>query len=111
MKRIIRLLVMCLITSNAFANGESGIKSVHEIYAMKDGVKIISSEGSWDNPDNCDVSSALVIPHDHLAYDALLSMALSIQARGIKLRAWVDGCFNWGGATYPQVWGISSYSN
>ncbi len=113
MKNVFYLLCVISIfcTSNLYANGYSGTKQISEIYAYKDGVRIKSSEGNWDNPDNCLNPSTLMIPIEHEAYDTLVSLTLAVQARGVPFRAYLNGCVTIGTSSYPKIWGVYSDTN
>ena len=106
------LLVLSLIqTPASLAGGNSGVGNIEWIYQRSlDGLLAVKKAGGdWSNPDNCASSDRIVLTKDNPSRSEFYSALLSSKMANKEINAWLSGCVNWNGITYPVISGLYTY--
>ena len=79
----------------------TGWYPVNQVYTYSTGAVFIglNPSSAHSNPDGCVSSSWLLTPHDQANVKEIYQMALTAQAAGLKINAYVSGC----AGNYPQI--------
>lgn len=92
------------------AEGFSGVQKIGVLHNNASGhVQIFGAVGAWNNPDSCDVSDRLILQRSHSQWKELFATVLSAQMTETDFSAFLNGCVDVGGVTYPKVVNINTY--
>lgn len=104
-------VAVLVFSSLCLAAGQSGQGNIDHIYQRSfDGhLYVKKAGGSWNNPDGCASSDRLVLVRDNPSRSEFYSAILAAQLANRQISAWISGCIDWGGTTYPEISGLSVY--
>lgn len=109
--RTVACITLVLLASSALAGGRSGAGKIEQTYQRSsDGLLAVHKVGGdWDNPDSCDASDRIVITRDNESRAEFYSAILAALMAGREIDAWLNGCVDWSGTTYPNISGLYNY--
>lgn len=95
----------------AHAAGSSGIGTISYMYQRSsDGLLgIHKAGGNWSNPDSCQDSSRIVLKRDNISRAEFYSALLAAKMANKEIAAFLAGCVDWNGVTYPVIIGLYTY--
>jgi hypothetical protein len=111
MKTLLKTLLAAsfILPSLASAGGTSGVQTISRLIVNEDGkIAIIGTNGSWENPDNCDQSNRLYFfSADENGIISDLNAQFSASVIAAKLKAnpvsfFLNGCVDVAGTTFPK---------
>ena len=71
---------------------------------------IYKENSVWDNPDTCGASDKIVLTkNDNGSRSEFYSALLAAQTANRNIKAFLVGCVDWNGVTYPKIEGLYSY--
>lgn len=111
-KMLISIFITMLLDVNlSYAAGDSGTGSISYMYQRSfDGLLGVHKVGGdWSNPDECDNSSRIVLKRDNPSRSEFYSSILAAKMAKTEIAAFLDGCVDWNGVTYPVITGLYTY--
>jgi len=101
---MIRILVpICLVMAafNSYAAAWTGFYPTKQVYTYNNGSVFIGLDPATahSNPDSCTSTGWLAVSPDSVNLKEIHQMALTAQATGTKVAAYVPGCFG----SYPKI--------
>ena len=109
--KIVTIAILCIISTYIHAGGASGKGEIDYIYQRSvDGhLAVYKKDGNWANPDNCGSSERMVLTRDNPSRNEFYSALLASKISGRDINAWLVGCVDWNGTTYPEISGLYTY--
>lgn len=96
-------LVCLACVSSATAYGGIGALPVQSIRHLSDGGTLIGFPAPHDNPDGCDADDRLLVTFDDANRRHMLAAAIMAKAAQGKLTAWLSGCVDIDGTSFPRA--------
>lgn len=106
---IIVILVMLSRVCWASGSGGDGVISSSYLRSSDGLLAVYKVGGDWQNPDGCQSANQLVLTKDNPDRAELYAALLSAGIGGKTISAWVSGCVNWNGVTYPKIIGLNVF--
>jgi len=104
-------LLILIIPSLAWSSGNSGKGDIDYLYQRSsDGLLgVFKKNGNWSNPDDCDSSERIVLKRSNEFSAEFYSAILASKMSQSEFQAFLLGCVDWNGTTYPVIFGVYTY--
>ena len=102
-KIIFTLAVACglLGSASVMAAGTTGDRTLANVSVTSDSYVRLEATNNWGNPDGCDSGKFIFVDPANTAFKIMTAASLTAFAAGSTVKAWVDGCYERNGTTYP----------
>ena len=96
------LLVFLALFANGSIAAPGGVSGkISGITVKETGYLYINLQSPHSNPENCDRADQIVITHNHVAKQEILSVVLAAQMTNKSVSFWIVGCHDYYGYTAP----------
>lgn len=108
---ILSVVILLTFSCTCRAEGSSGEGVISSTYLRStDGLfAVYKVGGDWQNPDSCQSANQLVLTNDNPNRAELYAALLSAGTSGKTISAWLSGCVDWNGVTYPKIIGLNVF--
>jgi hypothetical protein len=102
------LFVFLSMLSVSFCYGKGGIpvQKISHVAFQTGGFFLYAESGSWNSPDECSNSNAIVLLASDSNYDKAYSLLLAAYMSGKAISGYSDGCTTFDGKTYSTIRGF-----
>lgn len=107
MLKVVSIILLSML-SVSFCYGKGGIpvQKISRVAFQTGGFFLYTESGSWNSPDECSNSNAIVLLSSDPNYDKAYSLLLAAYMSGKAISGYSDGCAIFDGKTYSTIRGF-----